>query len=371
MGVARVVDGDAVEGRPGGGEVLTGPPAAIGRGAGPLAAIGRWAGPRLARAPWGSGLGLARTVLAAGTLGTLLSTSPRVLLTPLSNGVVPPICVGASRAGVWCAVPAGHGEVARWLSVLVLVLTASGWRPRLTGVLHWYVAWSLIANVTIQDGGDQITAVLTLVLIPVTLTDPRRWHWQRPPSSTAAGTGRVVAYACLILAQIQVAVLYFQASVAKLGVPEWADGTAMFYWFHNQTFGAADWLRPLTDALTGSALSVSLLTWSAIAVEFALAVAILLRPPAKRVLLVAGLLFHDTIAVSMGLISFDAAMSGALLLYLLPIGHQVRPPRWLPRLAARLVPPPGVRRAAAAPGALAAPELAPSRPVGAVAGPAG
>ncbi|GAA5179624.1 membrane protein [Rugosimonospora acidiphila] len=303
-----------------------------------LCALGRWAQPRLARAPWGSGLGLARTVLAVGTLATLLATSPRVLMSPLSNGVIPPICGGIAKAGVWCVIPAGHGEAARWLSITVLLLTASGWRPRVTGALHWYVAWSLMANATIQDGGDQITAVLTLVLVPVTLTDSRRWHWQRPPEGTAAGTGRVVAYACLILAQIQMAVLYFQASVAKLGVREWADGTAMFYWFRNQTFGAPGWLRPLTDAVTSSAISVSLLTWASIAIEFALAVAILLRPPAKRLLLAAGLLFHDAIAVSMGLISFDVAMSAGLLLYLLPIGHQVAAPRWLPWLRGRLAP---------------------------------
>jgi antimicrobial peptide system SdpB family protein len=301
-----------------------------------LSALGGWAQPRLARAPWGSGLGLARTVLAVGTLATLLATSPRVLMSPLSNGVIPPICGGIARAGVWCVVPAGHGEAARWLSIAVLLVTASGWRPRVTGVLHWYVAWSLIANATIQDGGDQITAVLALVLIPVTLTDPRRWHWQRPPEGTVAGTGRVVAYACLVLAQLQMAVLYFQASVAKLGVREWADGTAMFYWFRNQTFGAPGWLRPLTDAVTSSAFSVSLLTWASIAIEFALAVAILLRPPAKRLLLVAGLLFHDAIAVSMGLISFDVAMSAGLLLYLLPIGHQLAAPRGLPWLRTRL-----------------------------------
>lgn len=301
-----------------------------------LSALGRWAQPRLARAPWGSGLGLARTLLAAGTLATLLATSPRVLMSPLSNGVIPPICGGMAKAGVWCVVPAGHGEAARWLSIAILLLTASGWRPRVTGVLHWYVAWSLIANATIQDGGDQITAVLTLVLIPVTLTDPRRWHWQRPPEGSAAGTGRVVAYACLILAQLQMAVLYFQASVAKLGVREWADGTAMFYWFRNPTFGAPGWLRPLTDAVTGSAISVSLLTWASIAVEFALAVAILLRPPAKRLLLAAGLLFHDAIALTMGLISFDVAMSAGLLLYLLPVGQQLAAPRWLPGLRTRL-----------------------------------
>jgi antimicrobial peptide system SdpB family protein len=290
-----------------------------------LTAIGRWVRPRLP-APWGSALGLARTILALGTLGTLLATAPRVLMSPLAGELPPPACSGLGRAGIWCVLPGAGGQLARVVCIAVLVLTACGWRPRLTAVPHWYVAWSLIANATIQDGGDQITAVLTLLLIPVLLTDSRRWHWQPPP----AGTGdvrRLVACAGLLLIQLQVAGLYFQAAVAKLGVPEWADGTAMFYWFRDQTFGAPGWLRPVTGLVTSSSVGVSLLTWSAVAIEFALAIAILLRPPAKRLLLAVGLLFHDMIALTMGLVSFDLAMSGALLLYLLPMGHQVPLPR--------------------------------------------
>src|SRR5690348_6467121 len=99
-----------------------------------LTALGRWAAPRLERAPWASGLGLARTLLALGTLGTLLATSPRVLLSPLADGTVPPTCSGLSRAGIWCVVDAGHGQAARWLSIGILVLVASGWRPQLTGI---------------------------------------------------------------------------------------------------------------------------------------------------------------------------------------------------------------------------------------------
>ncbi|MFI6761649.1 sporulation-delaying protein SdpB family protein [Micromonospora sp. NPDC050417] len=300
-----------------------------------LVSLGRWARPRLAEAPWGSGLGLARTLLALATLGTLLATAPSVLMSPLADGSRGPVCAGPMQAGVWCVVPAWQGEAARWLSVAILLVVASGWRPRFTGVLHWWVSWSLLVNASIVDGGDQVAAVLTLLLLPVTLTDPRRWHWQRPPDREP-GLARLVAYVALVLIQIQVAVLYLHASVAKLGVREWADGTSMFYWLRNPTFGAPDWLRPLVDVITDSSVGVALLTWSAVAFEFALALAILLGPAARRRLLVGGLIFHGMIAVAMGLISFSTAMSAALLLYLLPIGRHLPLPSAAVRLGGRL-----------------------------------
>ncbi len=120
---------------------------------------------------------MVHTVLALGTLGTLLATSPSVLMSPLAGQASPPVCLGMARVGLWCAVPGAGGEAARLLSIAVLLVTASGWRPRLTAIPHWYVSWSLVANATIQDGGDQIATILTLLLIPVALTDPRRWHW--------------------------------------------------------------------------------------------------------------------------------------------------------------------------------------------------
>ena len=299
------------------------------------ASVGRWARERVTVAPWSSGIGLARTVLALGTLGTLLATSPQVLLSRLAGGVVPPTCGGAARIGIWCVLPEGHGQLARLVSAAVLAVVASGWRPRFTAIPHWWVAWSVIANVTVQDGGDQITAILTLLLIPVLLTDPRRWHWS-PGRESAGGTARrVIAYAALLLIQVQVAGLYFDAGVSKLGVTQWADGTAMFYWFHNVIFGAPGWIQPATNAVSDSPWLVALVTWGAVGLEITLGCAIVMPRPAKRALLAAGLLFHDGIALTMGLVSFDAAMTGALLLYLLPIGCQVPRPTWLRFVSAR------------------------------------
>lgn len=290
-----------------------------------MVAAGRWARPRLAAPPWSSGVGLARTALALGSAATLAATRPAVLFDPSNVGGT---CVDLRAAGLFCAVPAGGGQVARWCAVLILLVVASGWRPRFTAIPHWYVSWSLLSNATVPDGGDQLTAILTLLLVPVALTDGRRWHWQRPPDpdNGTVGTGRVIAGAALLLIQVQVAVVYFQSSVAKLGVREWSDGTAMFYFLRHPLFGSPPWLRPLTDALTGSPVGVAVVTWAPLVVEFAVAVAILLGPRAKRVLLVTGIAFHGVIAVTMGLVSFALAMSGALLLYLLPVGTHIAKP---------------------------------------------
>jgi antimicrobial peptide system SdpB family protein len=294
-------------------------------GTDPVAAAARWARTRIADPPWGSGLGLARTVLALGTLGTLLATQPRVLLSPLAGGVTPPLCGGISRFSAWCLLP-GDPEFARWLSAGILLVVASGWRPRFTAIPHWWVCWSLFAAVTIQDGGDQITADLTLLLIPVLLADARAWHWQRSDPARSGPLARIVAVVAIVLIQLQVAGLYLDAGISKLGVPEWLNGTAIFYIFRSVIFGAPPWFTPIFSVLTGSPAGVALMTWGAVALEISIGLALLLPRQIRPLLLASGLLFHDVIALSMGLISFDCAMSAALLIYLLPAGHQIKMP---------------------------------------------
>lgn len=289
-----------------------------------LSRLGRWSKPALSVPVWASGIGLARTLLALGTAGTLAATDAAALMSPLSNGVMPPRCDGLNAIGVWCLVPGASPQIARWVGVAVLLVVASGWRPRFTAIPHWWIAWSLINNATALDGGDQITANLALLLIPICLTDSRRWHWQPPPAAPDEPTMRhVIARASLVLIQLQMAGLYLQASIAKLGVAEWADGTALYYWSQHPTFGSPPWLSPATDLLVYSPVGVAALTWGSMSLEFILGIAIFLTRGWKRWLLVAGLTFHAFIAVEMGLISFDLAMSGGLLLYLLPAGRQI------------------------------------------------
>ena len=121
--------------------------------------------------------------------------------------------------------------------------------------------------------------------------------------------------------------LYLHAGLSKLGVSEWVDGTAIFYWFRSVIFGAPPLLRPLLDAITDVPLLVALVTWGSVAIEIALGVALFLPRREQAALLVSGLLFHDGIAICMGLWSFDTAMTAALILYLTAPGAQLAAPR--------------------------------------------
>ena len=306
-----------------------------------LTTPGVW-GRRLAAAsPWTSGYGAARSLLAAGTLLTLLANSPEGLFRPAADASPGPQCGDVAHAGLFCLMGRDGLGAARWIAVAILVAALAGWRPRWTAIPHWWVSFSYATSATIVDGGDQVTSVLTLLLLPVALLDGRRWHWSAPetgePATGRAELRRLVSHSALLVIRLQVAVLYFHAAVAKFGVREWADGTALHYWLNDPQFGAPGWLRPVVEPLVASSWGVSALTWGTLLVELALAFGLFLPRPAWRPLLVVGFALHGGIAVVLGLPSFALAMFGALLLHLrppeplrLPALPAVRLPRWRP-----------------------------------------
>src|SRR5438445_13303437 len=65
-------------------------------------------------------------------------------------------------------------------------------------------------------------------------------------------------------------------------------------------------------------LGVALLTWGPLALEFAIALGLVLDQRARSRLLVLGIGFHAGIAVVIGLVSFAIAMCAALILFLPP-----------------------------------------------------
>ncbi|MEV0258552.1 sporulation-delaying protein SdpB family protein [Streptomyces sp. NPDC050732] len=275
--------------------------------------------------PWGTGYGLARTLLALGTLGTLAFSDASALFQEVATVGQYPLCQGVAGGGAFCLVESGHYDIVRWVCCLVLLVAASGWRPRLTAIPHAYVAFSVFTGISIPDGGDQITWVLTLLIALVSLGDSRRWHWTSSRPSLAApqqrGTLALIGVSAIYVARIQMAVLYFQSCVAKLPHAEWADGTALYYWVNNEAFGAAGWLRPALNAVVHHPIGVAAMTWGPLVLEIALAAALLMPQKVRWILLPAGVLFHLSIAVTMGLWSFALAMWGGLLLLLAPLGH--------------------------------------------------
>ncbi len=286
-----------------------------------LTQIGERARRWTAADPWTNVYGLSRTLLALGTALTLSFTGSQALFGPALGTPPAPYCDGGRRISLFCVVN-GHLDLARILAVLILLLVASGWRPRITGALHWWVSFSFQASALTVDGGDQVTAVLTLLLLPVTLTDHRVWHWQ--PARSAASPGRaqalrLVALCALLAARVQVSGIYLHSSISKMSVAEWADGTALYYWLTDPTFGAPSWLAPVLMPLLTHGHTVTLLTWGVIVLEFALAIGLFISPQRWTTLLALGIALHSGIAAVQGLTSFALAMIAALVLYLRPL----------------------------------------------------
>ncbi|NOT74877.1 MAG: hypothetical protein HOP08_08095 [Cyclobacteriaceae bacterium] len=269
--------------------------------------------------------GLARTLLALSTLLTLTFNDTGILFTATVESN-PPYCTGPSVISIFCLF-APHYELARFVAIFILVLVASGWRPQITCLFHAWVAFSLKASSSILEGGDQVASILTLLLLPICLTDKRTWHWERSTStSTATSVFQELTYfvhaSALLVIRLQIAYLYFDASIKKFHVVEWLNGTALYYWISNSYFGANDIGRSILMPLVLNPIIVSLMTWSVLVFEVFLFTAIVVPEKYRRPLLILGIAFHFMIGIIHGLMPFFFSMCGALVLYLRPINAE-------------------------------------------------
>jgi antimicrobial peptide system SdpB family protein len=272
--------------------------------------------------PWTNVYGLARSLLALSTALTLAFNRTTTLFALGAGGLKPPFCDGMRGSGLYCVVPESRLDLARWVAVALLLLVASGYRPRVTGVIHWWVSFSLSVNALLVDGGDAAASVLTLLILPVTLTDPRVWHWQ--PCPVATGTHRndarrLIALVALTMVRVQVAGIYFHAAIGKFQVEEWRNGTAIYYFATSPVFGASGIVHDIVLAVLVHAVPITLLTWSVLVLEYFLSAALVMPKRFWGVLFWLGIVLHAGIMLIHGLVSFSVIMFAALTLYLRPV----------------------------------------------------
>ena len=270
--------------------------------------------------PWSHVYGLARSLVALATMATLAANHSSVLWRTALGIPEAPICTDLTANTTLFCLLRDHLELARWIAVALLAVVVSGWRPRITGVVHWWVTSSFITTAVLVDGGDHLSATLSLLLIPLTLTDPRRWHWSSAPAQpdgTRANLQLGMGVATLWVLRLQVAVVYLNAAAAKWSVDEWANGTALYYWFTDPAFGFTPFLQSLLGWSLAHGFTVTLMTWGVIVFEFSLFAGLFIgqRLP-RQVLLAMGIAFHMGIVVVHGLPSFATIMFGALILLL-------------------------------------------------------
>jgi antimicrobial peptide system SdpB family protein len=179
-----------------------------------------------------------------------------------------------------------------------------------------------MSTVILVDGGDQVTLVLSTLLLPLALTDPRKWHWTGTPivesPSYLFQLRKMVALTSYSVLRLQVALIYFEACVGKFKVAEWADGTAIYYWFSNPVFGLSPEVHALLLPILANRWCIVLLTWSVLLLEGGLFLGLTLDANYRRYLLWAGIGFHFMIILVHGLPTFFMAMTAALLIYLRP-----------------------------------------------------
>ncbi|MCV2484385.1 hypothetical protein OD917_05590 [Flavobacterium sp. SH_e] len=260
---------------------------------------------------WSNWMGLSRTIMASSLILTLLSNSRYTLFfTGYQNETFHKFThyefnffsfFSDFRTGIAFAV-AG------------LLLAASGIYPRFTCVLHWFIAYSFSITSTCMDGGDQVSAILALLLMPICLLDKRKWHWSED-TAVHSFFAKATAAAAFYLMSFQIFVIYFFASVGKFKIEEWKNGTALYYWFTQPLFGVTDFFKPFIEVILSSPVLTTLLNWSVLVIELLIAFSIFTTDAErKKKIVFVGMLFHFFIALFMGIISFSFVMCSALLL---------------------------------------------------------
>jgi antimicrobial peptide system SdpB family protein len=283
--------------------------------------------------PWTNVYGVARTILALGTLLTLFFNDAVTLFMP--NGVVQKEALPTtiSTINFFFFFPVEFLDTARWIAIVILLVVISGWRPQITGIFHWWISFSFATACVIVDGGDQVTQVITLFLLPIAFTDTRKWHWSTNSAnnrlyedSTKHKILSLIALSSYFAIRLQVAIIYFHASTAKLKVEEWVNGTVFYYWSGHPVFGLNEVLKPLFMPLISNSIMVLSITWGSIILETLLFMGLVMNKRWWQTLLVCGLSFHLMIILVHGLVSFFFAMAGSLILYLRPLEQEFSMP---------------------------------------------
>ncbi|ELR72481.1 hypothetical protein C900_01476 [Fulvivirga imtechensis AK7] len=212
------------------------------------------------------------------------------------------------------------------LACIILVWVVSGYLPQLSCFLHTWLAISYFDMALVIEGGDQIAQILSLLIIPVAITDRRLNHWQSNHyfRYKMPFFFKYFAFSSLVIAQVQMAIVYFFACVDKFKVDAWKDGSAFYYWFNHNPFGAPDFIHGLFGGLVLDPIVGRLITWSVLVLEAVLFAALFMDYKKKRTLLIMALSFHFTIILVHGLTSFFFAMAAGLIVYLYPVDKNIK-----------------------------------------------
>ncbi|MBT8317780.1 MAG: hypothetical protein HKP59_09130 [Lutibacter sp.] len=268
--------------------------------------------------PWTNVYGLARSVLAFSLLLTLIFSGFDNLFPKVNGELLKQQIFDIEKLSIFYLFN-DNMIIAYWICIAILIIVISGILPQITSFLHWWVALSYTFSGIIIEGGDQISSILTLLIIPLALTDNRINHWHKPKIRENKKL-KLFVWSCYAIITLQIGIIYFHAGVAKIFVTEWQNGTAVYYWFTHNIFGVSDSLINLTYFLLSSKIVVISITWGTILFELTLFSWLFIKRNNWnwKLLFIMAFLFHFLIALIHGLVSFGLTMTAASILYFFP-----------------------------------------------------
>lgn len=278
-------------------------------------------------------IGLGRSMLAIGTLLTLLTNRISYLMPQLADGtILNPLLnplAPINEFNFFLLLGFENIIIMKWLAIIILVIVIAGFLPQITSIFHWWISFSFIFFSSAIDGGDQMAAVFTFLLLPLCITDPRRNHWevQEKTRQSPVNLFGILSY---WLIRLQVAVIYLHAASGKFIVEEWMNGTALYYWFSHSIFGMQDWLSYITMPLLSNNFIVTIMTYSVLILELILFLALTMPPKYRMRIFPVALAFHFMIILYHGIFSFFFSIGAGLVFYLVTLQtEKVKNLKWV------------------------------------------
>lgn len=103
-------------------------------------------------APWTNVYGVARSLLAIATLSSLVVDGYDRLFRPLGQELANPHLPLSARISIFLLLSGEWLWLAHLIAVAALFVVAIGWKPRFTGIFHWWIAHSFATSCLLVEG---------------------------------------------------------------------------------------------------------------------------------------------------------------------------------------------------------------------------
>ena len=264
-------------------------------------------------------VGVARSLLALGLLLTLLF-NPTTTLAQVHAGKLFNPYLNSNFIlypyNFFMILGEGNFFIMKYIAILILIIVISGYWLKITSILHWWIASSFVFTSSTIDGGDQMGAIFSLFLIPILFFDDRKNHWYL--GKKTQNIKKIVPIVTIWILRLQVSIIYFHAPVGKFSGKEWANGTAIYYWWNQSIFGMPLLISDFINSLLENSYIVTMVTYSVMILEILIFLGLSASVRYRKTILLVAVVFHLSIILVHGIFSFFFSICAGLILFLFP-----------------------------------------------------